>query len=305
MIGIIDIEYLQRYGRCEWMTSIEADVSEMPKEHSGWPTIEADTWWMSVALDKSASTKPNSTAADHSNDNTQKNFDRLSRIRYLGAAIALAFGSGDTYYLPHEVSHRGGTTFIIQFIICYFLAALPMLYLEIALGQFTSASPWYAYELICPGMAGIAGAFAFNIVLRIVVCAVWASHAFALFGVSLTGVFQTVPWDKCTDYTKCYNPRIADNCLFSSSNSTECAAFVRGLLHRRSDYIRDTSLVVYMRELIKEDKELDAENVFPHPCIILALIFVWFIATIERHVCDKLQSGMCSTCATAPDLSQK
>ncbi|KAE9418996.1 hypothetical protein Angca_000197, partial [Angiostrongylus cantonensis] len=71
--------------------------------------------------------------------------------------------------------------FLIQFATCYLLAAVPMLYMEIAMGQFTSASPWLAFEMISPAMAGIPAALGFNIVLRIVASSVWITHALALF----------------------------------------------------------------------------------------------------------------------------
>ncbi|VDM61445.1 unnamed protein product [Angiostrongylus costaricensis] len=176
-----------------------------------------------------------------------------------------------------------GTAFLIQFATCYLLAAVPMLYMEIAMGQFTSASPWLAFEMISPAMAGIPAALGFNIILRIVTSSVWITHALALFGISLTGVIMKLPWADCMDMFGCYDVRLADRCTFASPNDTFCADFIKSLVIGRSSYTKDTPLVSYLHSLLKEDQPMSSENFIPHPLLVVVLLMVWLIANVAQN----------------------
>ncbi|VDL77780.1 unnamed protein product [Nippostrongylus brasiliensis] len=47
-----------------------------------------------------------------------------------------------------------GLAVVVQFFVCYVFAGVPVLYMEIALGQFTSSSPYRIYQMIAPAMSG-------------------------------------------------------------------------------------------------------------------------------------------------------
>ncbi|EYC13498.1 hypothetical protein Y032_0043g750 [Ancylostoma ceylanicum] len=93
-------------------------------------------------------------SSDESTGHSKNIARHASRTQFLFAAIAYAFGAGNVWVLPDSVAHSG-VAFIIQFAVCYLLASVPMLYLEIGLGQFTSASPFSIYQMMSPAMGGV------------------------------------------------------------------------------------------------------------------------------------------------------
>ncbi|ETN71769.1 hypothetical protein NECAME_14100 [Necator americanus] len=171
-----------------------------------------------------------------------------------------------------------GIAFIIQFAVCYLLAAIPMLYLEIAMGQFTSASPFSVYQMMSPAMGGIPAAISFLLVIKSVAISVWACEALVFFIVSLTGSWRPLPWTTCRGIEDCYDHRLAKKCMFASPNETACADFIRAMVVTRSDHIKNSPLATYFREIIQQEDNLSAEKFLPHPFLIISLFVVWFMA---------------------------
>ncbi|KAK6747071.1 hypothetical protein RB195_000358 [Necator americanus] len=200
-----------------------------------------------------------------------------SRIEFLSAAIAFAFGGGNVWILPNSIAHSG-IAFIIQFAVCYLLAAIPMLYLEIAMGQFTSASPFSVYQMMSPAMGGIPAAISFLLVIKSVAISVWACEALVFFIVSLTGSWRLLPWTTCRGIEDCYDHRLAKKCMFASPNETACADFIRAMVVTRSDHIKNSPLATYFREIIQQEDNLSAEKFLPHPFLMISLFVVWFMA---------------------------
>ncbi|CAJ0602470.1 unnamed protein product [Cylicocyclus nassatus] len=214
---------------------------------------------------------------------TKSDVNIASKTQFLFAAMAFAFGAENTWVVPSYVG-KSGMVFIIQFAICYLLAAVPMLYLEIAMGQFTSASPFSIYQMMSPAMGGVPAGMCFLLIIRSVAISVWASEALVLFLASMKGLFTEVPWTKCGDFEDCYDYRLASRCLFASPNDTVCQGFINAMVITRSDHIRNSALASYVHAIVQENEEITAQRFMPHWFLLVSLFLIWLMACAGASV---------------------
>uniref|UniRef100_A0A914BVS2 Transporter n=2 Tax=Acrobeloides nanus TaxID=290746 RepID=A0A914BVS2_9BILA len=78
-----------------------------------------------------------------------------SKMDYYLAMFGFTFALGNLWRFPFLMGQNGGVAYLIPYCITYFLTALPVLFIELTLGQFISLGPITAWNNIAPLFKGI------------------------------------------------------------------------------------------------------------------------------------------------------
>lgn len=106
-------------------------------------------------------------------------------------------GLGNIWRFPYLCYRNGGGAFLIPYFIFLILAGVPIFYLEIGLGQFTSEGGITAWERIAPITSGIGyGSIALTIILNMyyIVVLAWAIYYMWY------SFYPELPWMKCGEW---------------------------------------------------------------------------------------------------------
>uniref|UniRef100_A0A4W3KC56 Transporter n=1 Tax=Callorhinchus milii TaxID=7868 RepID=A0A4W3KC56_CALMI len=140
------------------------------------------------------------------------------KIEFTLAAIGYSVGLGNVWRFPFLCYRSGGGAFLIPFLIMLVLVGIPLLYMEIAIGQYLRVGPIKALAKVCPlfkgvGMASVAISFIMSIYYNLIIT--WALYY-------LINSFQNpLPWQSCNNTWN-----IPENCTDSitTSNTTVSAS---------------------------------------------------------------------------------
>lgn len=78
-----------------------------------------------------------------------------SSLEFLLATIGLTVGLGNVWRFPALAYRNGGSAFLVPYFICAVLFGLPMLYLEMIIGQYTNCGPSMIFRHYMPALQGI------------------------------------------------------------------------------------------------------------------------------------------------------
>ncbi|CAB03142.2 Transporter [Caenorhabditis elegans] len=76
-------------------------------------------------------------------------------IESLLSSLGQAIGLGNIWRFPTVAYQNGGTSFLIVYIICAFVFAVPAIHMEFALGQYAAKSPPAVFRRIMPALEGV------------------------------------------------------------------------------------------------------------------------------------------------------
>jgi len=77
-----------------------------------------------------------------------------SRISFLLACIGYAVGLGNIWRFPYNAYKSGGGAFLVPYFIMLLLCGIPLLFMELAVGQYTRRGPIGALDKLCPILKG-------------------------------------------------------------------------------------------------------------------------------------------------------
>ncbi|XP_046558833.1 sodium- and chloride-dependent glycine transporter 2-like isoform X1 [Haliotis rubra] len=144
-----------------------------------------------------------------------------SQIEYLLSMIGFCVALGNVWRFPYICQRNGGGAFLIPFVMCLVLCGLPLVFLEVALGQFSGMSPSHVWSL-CPLMKGIG-------IGMLIICVGSAVYLNVICGWAMyyaISSFSTVlPWTNCNN----------------TWNTDTCVAGVEALHHRLTGEYNATS----------------------------------------------------------------
>jgi len=135
-----------------------------------------------------------------------------SRTSFLLACIGAAVGLGNIWRFPYLAFKSGGGAFMIPYIIMLLLCGLPLLFMELSMGQYTRRGPIGAIGKMCPLFQG-AG-------VATVVLTFWlATYYNVIIGWAMfylgSSFVDPLPWVSCNNtWNSIY-------CIESVSNTTE------------------------------------------------------------------------------------
>ncbi|CAH3114625.1 unnamed protein product [Pocillopora meandrina] len=126
-----------------------------------------------------------------SNENERETW--VGKLDFILALIGFSVGLGNIWRFPYLCFKNGGGCFLIPYLICLVLAGVPILILEVSLGQFTSQGGITAWK-ICPLFQGIGYA-------SVVIVQFLNIYYIVILGWALFYLFASftskLPWSHC------------------------------------------------------------------------------------------------------------
>ncbi|CAD5113469.1 DgyrCDS2633 [Dimorphilus gyrociliatus] len=179
-----------------------------------------------------------------------------NKLDFVVSCIGFAVGLGNIWRFPYLCYKNGGGAFLIPYFICLICGGVPILFLEISLGQFMRQGGYGVWK-ICPIFQGIGCAttvIAFLMNSYYIIIIAWAVHyCFSSFTSEL-------PWSHCNN----------------SWNTPNCSTFESG-----ANYTNDSNRVDSVVQFW-EKKILNISDGIDNPGGIVwqnavCLLFVWIV----------------------------
>ncbi|XP_005095896.1 sodium-dependent proline transporter isoform X2 [Aplysia californica] len=118
------------------------------------------------------------------------------KLDFFLSAVGYAVGLGNVWRFPYLAYKNGGASFLFPYIIMLIIAGLPLFFIELAIGQFTSEGPITCWRM-APAFMGIG--YAMVIVSAVVSIYYNMIIAYAIYYmlVSFVSLDEELPWKKC------------------------------------------------------------------------------------------------------------
>uniref|UniRef100_A0A3P8UYE7 Transporter n=1 Tax=Cynoglossus semilaevis TaxID=244447 RepID=A0A3P8UYE7_CYNSE len=131
----------------------------------------------------------------HSDENAERG-NWTSKYDYLLSLVGYAVGLGNIWRFPYLSYKNGGGAFIIPYLLSLILCAIPVIFLETAMGQFCSQGPVNMWRAV-PLLQGVGLAI---VVLNTVVALYYnALVAYALYYM-FASMQSPLPWSSCLSW---------------------------------------------------------------------------------------------------------
>ncbi|XP_028156887.1 sodium- and chloride-dependent GABA transporter ine isoform X1 [Ostrinia furnacalis] len=119
-----------------------------------------------------------------------------NKIQFVLACVGYSVGLGNVWRFPYLCYKSGGGAFLIPYFIILLVCGVPMLFMELAVGQYTAHGPIGALSQICPlfkgaGLASVVISFLMSTYYAVIIA--WAIYYF------FTSFKSEVPWASCSN----------------------------------------------------------------------------------------------------------
>jgi len=105
---------------------------------------------------KTDSQYPLKTSDDGSNASTEEPRQEWgNRMQFFLACIGYSVGLGNVWRFGYLCAKSGGGAFLIPYFINLIIVAIPLMYMEFSVGQFTQRGPIGAMAKLCPILKGM------------------------------------------------------------------------------------------------------------------------------------------------------
>ncbi|CAG5117446.1 unnamed protein product, partial [Candidula unifasciata] len=118
------------------------------------------------------------------------------KLDFILSAIGFAVGLGNVWRFPYLAYRHGGASFLIPYLIMLFISGLPLFFIELAIGQFTSQGPMTCWKM-APIFTGIGYAM---VLISFIVCIYYnmiIAYAIYYMFVSFVNLDDQLPWEDC------------------------------------------------------------------------------------------------------------
>uniref|UniRef100_A0A0R3RPY5 Aa_trans domain-containing protein n=1 Tax=Elaeophora elaphi TaxID=1147741 RepID=A0A0R3RPY5_9BILA len=85
----------------------------------------------------------------------QTTFRFANRTDHIFITLSLIVTVGNMLRFPIICSENGGILFLIPYALCLIFITIPIIYLENAIGQYSSLPPIQLFQYLCPALEGI------------------------------------------------------------------------------------------------------------------------------------------------------
>ncbi|KAK2703920.1 hypothetical protein QYM36_017741, partial [Artemia franciscana] len=121
-----------------------------------------------------------------------------NKVEFILACIGYAVGLGNMWRFPYLCYKSGGGAFLIPYVIMLFLCGIPMLFMELAVGQYTRRGPIGAMAKLCPALKGAGVAtvvISFLLATYYNVIIAWVMYYL------VSSFSNELPWSSCQNNT--------------------------------------------------------------------------------------------------------
>ncbi|XP_010790910.1 sodium- and chloride-dependent GABA transporter ine [Notothenia coriiceps] len=133
------------------------------------------------------------------------------QIEFTLAGIGCAVGLGNVWRFPYLCYRSGGGAFLVPYLLMLVVLGVPLLYMELIVGQYTRRGPVHALANVCPLLKGVGIA---SVAISFIMCTYYnLVITWALY--YLFSSFQSpLPWQNCN------NTWNTQNCTSHFTNSS-------------------------------------------------------------------------------------
>lgn len=134
------------------------------------------------------------------------------RFDFILSCVGYAIGLGNIWRFPYLCFRNGGGAFLIPYFTFMVFCGVPLVFLEMSLGQFTSSTPLLLFKKFSPAFQGVGVAM---LVVSSIVCVYYnIIMTWTLYYLYLSvKEFPGVPWDRCEA------PWASDTCVVRENNT--------------------------------------------------------------------------------------
>ncbi|XP_013791683.1 sodium- and chloride-dependent glycine transporter 2-like, partial [Limulus polyphemus] len=173
---------------------------------------------------------------------------------FILSLLGYSVGLGNIWRFPYLCYRNGGAAFVIPFVIMMILAGLPLMFMELAIGQYANLGPAALFERFCPLFQGIG----YGMVL--VSCTVMLYYnmiiAWTLFYI-FASWSRRLPWENC-------EPEWSSDACYSFQAADECSK-QNGTYYNKTCVDNETSMYLDLRAIVENmEKKTPAEEYFLH-----------------------------------------
>ncbi|XP_073335294.1 sodium- and chloride-dependent GABA transporter ine isoform X1 [Pagrus major] len=160
------------------------------------------------------------------------------QIEFTLAGIGCAVGLGNVWRFPYLCYRSGGGAFLVPYLFMLVVLGIPLLYMELTVGQYTRRGPVHALAIVCPllkgvGMASVAISFIMCTYYNVVIT--WALYY-------LFSSFQApLPWQNCNNTWN--TPNCTSHATNSSYSSTASQEFFKYKMLEQTSGVEETGVI--------------------------------------------------------------
>lgn len=127
---------------------------------------------------------------------THKSMHFSSKLAMILTCMGMAVGTGNIWRFPREVARNGGGEFLVPWLLFLFLWSVPLLMIELSVGQRTRRGPFGAFANLLGNKFAWMGGF-ISICAMMIMCyyAVITGWTFRYFALAVTGSMNALDYD--------------------------------------------------------------------------------------------------------------
>ncbi|KAF8375327.1 snf-10, partial [Pristionchus pacificus] len=204
---------------------------------------------------------------------------------YEGTLTSLAYISSvaTLWRFPEMILKHGGV-FVIQYTLAYLAVGMPLLYAEIAIGQYTSCNHYGVFNHIAPILTGLGSCMTFILLIRSSVISVIQSTTLAFLLATTHGHQYEKGESTCTGVSHsplCFNLKIVNECMaINGSDNLECLKLESVSLISGAVQLRRTPFFDHVLTEFNVLPQESSEFTWPHYLFFLSLLFVWILIAV-------------------------
>ncbi|KAL3971376.1 cytospin [Sarotherodon galilaeus] len=174
--------------------------------------------------------------ADADQEPTRPTWSR--QIEFTLAGIGCAVGLGNVWRFPYLCYRSGGGAFLVPYLLMLVVLGIPLLYMELTVGQYTRRGPVLALATVCPLLKGVGIA---SVAISFIMCTYYnVVITWALY--YLFSSFQApLPWQNCNNTWN--TPNCTNHATNSSYSSTASQEFFKYKMLAQTSGVEDTGVL--------------------------------------------------------------
>ncbi|XP_061608544.1 sodium-dependent dopamine transporter isoform X3 [Phyllopteryx taeniolatus] len=160
------------------------------------------------------------------------------QIEFTLAGVGSAVGLGNIWRFPYLCFRSGGGAFLVPYLLMLVVLGIPLLHMELTVGQYTKRGPVHALAQFCPLLKGVgiaSAAISFIMCTYYNVVITWALYY-------LFSSFQDpLPWESCNNTWN--TPNCTDHATNGSYSSTASQEFFRYKMLQQTGGIEEAGAI--------------------------------------------------------------